>query len=393
MTIIRTLLLVALATPLPSQTTPQTASEVLAQLPGPRKQGPIDRRVLGLMREAKVPGMAAAIVKDGKVAWVRGYGWADMERRVPVDGDTLFQAASVSKTVTSYAIMQAVEKGALSLDADINKALSFKVRNPRHPDVKITLRQLLTHTSGIRDNWPLLERTWVQDKDFPKTLGRSLESYFTSGQPYFDERRNFYRWGPGQKHDYSNVGIALAALAAEHTEGKPFEELCEARIFAPLGMKGPAFRLRHLEKSARVAVPYELKRRATRFKRLGHHGYLDFPSGTLRISARDLARFLLTFIEDGELDGVRLLKASTVAEMKRVAFPKVAPDQCIIWFRDKIGGQITMGHDGSDPGVSTAMSYRLKDGVGVLSLMNGAPRKRRFDATLATELFNDARTL
>ena len=101
----------------------------------------------------------------------------------------------------------------------------------------------------------------------------------------------------------------------------------------------------------------------------------------------------MTFIDDGELDGVRLLKASTVEGMKRVAFPEVAPDQCLVWFRDKIGGQVTMGHDGSDPGVSTAMSYRLKDGVGVLFLMNGEPRKRRFDATLATELFNHARTL
>lgn len=368
-----------------SQGTPK-ASEVLAKLPGPAKPAAIDLFLLEQMRTAKIPGLAAAIVKQGKVAWVGAYGWADIAKRTRVDRHTLFQTASVSKTVTAVAIMQLVEKGSLKLDADINTALPFAVRHPRHPKVPITLRHLLTHTSGIRDNWDLLEGTWVKNGDFKKTLAQSLNAYFTEDGEYFNGRKNFYRWAPGSKHDYSNVGIALAAFAAQHVSGVSFERLCERQIFKPLGLKGPAYRLRGISKDTLVAMPYGLKRRADRFEPLGHHGYLDFPSGTLRISTPHLARFLLSFIGDGQVDGVRLLKAATVRVMRRISFSKIAPKQGLVWFFDEIGDDQVMGHDGSDPGVASFMYYRPKDGIGFIVLMNGEPRKRRFETEVGRRL-------
>ena len=128
----------------------------LDNLPGPQNPTDLDRFILDGMKGAKVPGLAAAVVKDGNIIWTGAYGWANIENKTPVTNETLFQVASVSKPVTAFAIMQLVEQGLLTLDADINEVLPFPVRNPRHPKVPITLKHLLTHTSGIRDNWDLL---------------------------------------------------------------------------------------------------------------------------------------------------------------------------------------------------------------------------------------------
>ena len=212
--------------------------------------------------------------------------------------------------------MQLVEQGKLSLDADVNEVLPFPVRNPKHPKVPITLKHLLTHTSGIRDNWNLLENTWVKNGDFPKPLGESLAAYLQPKGEYYNAKKSFYQWAPGTKTQYSNVGVALGAYLAETKAKISFETLCQKGIFEPLG----------------------------------HHGYLDFPSGTLRVTAPHLAHFLLSFIGDGKLEGTRILKAETVRKMRKVPFPKADSKQGLVWYFDKIGGAKTMGHDGAIQG-------------------------------------------
>jgi CubicO group peptidase (beta-lactamase class C family) len=154
-------------------------------------------------------------------------------------------------------------------------------------------------------------------------------------------------------------------------------------------MQGSSFRLKGMNQT-KIAVPYGFKKKTGTFKPLGHHGYLDFPSGTLRVTAPHLARFLLSFIGDGQLDGVRVLKAETIREMRKVPFPKADSKQGLVWYFDKLGGVRTIGHDGGDPGVSTVMQYRPKDGVGYLILMNGEPKSGRFEQALGQRLLNFA---
>jgi len=110
----------------------------------------------------------------------------------------------------------------------------------------------------------------------------------------------------------------------------------------------------------------------------------------LRVTAPHLARFLLSFIGDGQLDGVRLLKAETVREMHKIPFPKADSKQGLVWYFDKVGGDKTMGHDGGDPGVSTIMQYRLKDGVGYVILQNGEPKNGKFEQALGQRLMKFA---
>jgi CubicO group peptidase (beta-lactamase class C family) len=101
--------------------------------------------------EFKLAGLGVCVVKDGKVAWSGGFGLADIEMKRPVTSDTIFTVGSVSKTVTLAAFMLLWEQGKCALDDDVNKYLSFPVRNPRFPDKPITLRMLLSFTAGIFD--------------------------------------------------------------------------------------------------------------------------------------------------------------------------------------------------------------------------------------------------
>ena len=174
---------------------PLLSADVLDNLPGPKDPKPLDGFILKGMKEAKVPGLAALTIKEGKIFWAGYYGWANIEEKRPVTKDTLFQLASISKTITACMIMQQVEEGKLGLDADINTYLPFKVRNPGHAEKPITLRQLLTHTSGIRDNWKVLEEYWVKNGDFKKPLAKSLPAYLIQGGEFYSAKKSFYGSG------------------------------------------------------------------------------------------------------------------------------------------------------------------------------------------------------
>jgi CubicO group peptidase (beta-lactamase class C family) len=294
----------------------------------------------------------------------------------PITPETLFQLASVSKTVTVCAILQQVEKKLLDLDADINEVLPFKVRHPEHPEIPITLRALLTHTASIRDNWTILEDTWVKDVDFPIPLGLSLKQYLVTGEKWYKARKNFQRWAPGKRNEYSNIGIALAAYVAEVAAKQPFEQLCEKGIFTPLKMTRSSYRLKSLKKSE-IAIPHQWK--GGKQNPVGHHGYLDYPAGTLRTSAPQLGRFLLCIMNEGELDGKRILSQKMVREMLRVQYPEIEDTQALVWFRESEEDGTFIGHDGSDPGVLTMMFFNLEKKSGFILLMNGEPKGRGID--------------
>ncbi len=369
---------------------PLIAAEVLNNLPGPKTPSPLDQFILKGMKEAKVPGLAALTIKEGKIFWAGYYGWANIETKTPVTQDTLFQLASISKTVTACMIMQQVEQGKIKLDVDINTLLPFKVRNPMHADKPITLRQLLTHTSGIRDNWSVLENTWVKNGDFKKPLAESLPAYLVEGGEFFSAKKSFYNWAPGTKNQYCNVAVALAAYVAEAKLKTPFEALCQQGLFKPLGMEGTAFLLASVDPK-KVAMPYAYRKKTGSFKVLGHHGYLDFPAGTLRATAPHLARFLMMFMGEGKAGEVRVLKAATVESMKKIQFPKIDKKQGLAWYYDRIAGKQMIGHDGGDPGVATQMFCDPGKGTGIIVLMNGEPQKGSFEKALTQRLMEQVK--
>ncbi|HEY7668652.1 MAG TPA: serine hydrolase domain-containing protein [Actinomycetota bacterium] len=327
----------------------------------------LDAEIRGLMRAGHAPGLAACIVKDGGIAWARGYGHANLAHDRRATSDTIFMLASISKTVMAVAAMQAVEAGLLDLDADVDDVLPFPVRNPRHPDDAITLRTLLTHTSGIRDDWPTIVPFYTQG-DSPIALGDYLRRYLVPGGDLYHPHRNYAPWRPGQRYEYGNIAASLAGYLVEAASGTPFDAWCETRIFSPLAMDRTAWHLEGLDRTE-IAMPYRWG--PAGYAPYGQYGYPDYPDGQLRTSARQLARHLLAFIGGGAYGDARLLAPETVAEMRRVQFPGVAHGQGLIWYRFGLRGMRLMGHNGGDDGVATQMYFRLDDGVGVIALANG----------------------
>jgi CubicO group peptidase (beta-lactamase class C family) len=346
----------------------------------------LDSFILAQMRRSHTPGLSALIVKDGAIAWQRAYGFRDAAATSPVTSDTLFELASISKTVLSVAVMQLVEQGKLALDGDVSDILPFPVRNPGFPGRPITLHMLLGHVSSIVDNWPVIEAHSVENADAPISLRDWFSGYLTPGGPYYAQDANFARSPPGTAFAYSNQAVALSALAVESVSGVPFDQYCREHIFLPLGMTETSYRLADLDR-AHIAIPQVWTGDA--FKQLGHHGFPDYPVGALRTSAPQLARFLLMFMNGGEYQGARLLAPATVRQMRTPQYPTLEPAIGIIWFISRQGGDEYVGQEGADPGVSTLMYFRPRDQVGVIVLTNGDPQTSVTFA-VAARLFEEA---
>lgn len=173
------------------------------------------------------PGAAIAVIKDGVVVYKRGYGSANLEYNVPITPQTVFHVASVSKQFTAFAIALLAHQGKLSLDDDIRKHL------PEVPDFgkKITIRHLIHHTSGLRDQWTLLGMAgWRLDDVITKE--HILKMVRHQKELNFD---------PGAENLYSNTGYTLLAVIVERVSGQSFRDYTDANIFKPLGMTNTHF--------------------------------------------------------------------------------------------------------------------------------------------------------
>lgn len=257
------------------------------------------------MAMGDIAGATVAIVKDDALLLNRAYGFADVEKRVPVSAaDTLFRPASISKLFTWTAVMQQVEAGKLDLDHDINEYLDFRIEGYGGQPIK--LHHLMTHTAGFEES--LLDLL-VEDVDKVKPLDAALKD----GVP-----ARIYP--PGTVPAYSNYGASLAGYIVARASGVPFEQYIEEHIFKPLKMEHSTFRqtlpdgLReHLSNSYAAAsgkpVPFE-------------YGS-DAPAGALSATAPDMAQFMMAHLNGGVLPGGdesnRILKAETTELMHSVA--------------------------------------------------------------------------
>jgi len=344
-------------------------SVVLAQVVAqPTLAQDLDGDIISAMNHGHLPGVAAAIIKGDQVVWAKGYGTANFDLGTTVSLDTPFFLASISKTATATALMQLRDDGEFALDDDVNDELPFNIVNPLTSTSGVTYRQLLTHTAGLKDNWPVMNPLYVPG-DSPWQLQDFHPEYWVFGGQFFNEIQNFYNWLPGSTYSYCNQGFSLLGLLGQNLGATPFEDLCAQTIFDPLGMTNTSFRLSDFD-PATLAMPYNWNGGTQQYIPQDHYGYPDWPAGTMRSSILDLARFLRVFINDGTTEGVQILQPATVAEMLTVQFP--APDPqglCFYYITNPFSGQV-VGHDGGDPGVTTDMYFRSSDGTGVILFAN-----------------------
>jgi CubicO group peptidase (beta-lactamase class C family) len=331
----------------------------------------LDSVVSEIREQYYIPGLAACIVKDGRVAWKMNDGYANVGEEIEVADETIFMLASISKTFVGIAVMQLWEQGLLGLEDDVNDYLPFTVTNPYFTAIPITPRMLLAHTSSIAYNasaWlPLI--TWGGDPTIP--LGQYLQSYLEPGGLRY-QNSNYNIHVPGNGAQYSNVGYALAGYLVEVISGQLFEDYCQEAIFGPLGMNETSWFLAGLDPD-QVAMPTQYSGGA--FIPYGQFGFPVYPAGQLRTSSLQLARHLIAFMQLGQIDDTRILQSSSVQLMTTIQYPDVPPvfpgyDWGLGWFRIPYGSEWLWGHTGGIFGVSTFMFYNPDGNYGVIELTN-----------------------
>jgi CubicO group peptidase (beta-lactamase class C family) len=294
------------------------------------------------MEEHRIAGAAVSVVKDGELLLAKGYGYADVEKRIPVDPEqTGFLIGSVSKLFTWTAVMQLVEQGMLDLDVDINSYLDFAI--PDTYPQPITLRHLLTHTDGFEELW---FEVLASEGEKPAPWREWMVSHMPARvRP------------PGETAAYSNYGTALAAYVVTQVSKQSFGQYVQEHILNPLGMAYT---------SAQWPFPPDLNARRTTGYTYENGAFQVFPyykgsqwvllpAGGIQASAADMARFMIAHLPGGgnaDTAEARILQDATLRQMHSRLFthdPRLL-GTAYGFFDFSHNGQRIIGHSGeADP--------------------------------------------
>lgn len=347
----------------------------------------MDGAVRAQMDAQMIPGLAIAVTHGDRVVFLKGYGYADIERKIPVDpGKHLFRIASVSKPFTWMSLIQLAERGKLKLDADVNDYLNFKIADT-FPEKPVRIRNLITHTTGFEAvNIGSSSRT-EEDK---KTLENALKLL----QPARVAP-------PGVRTNYSNYGAALGGYIIERVSGRPLPDYLEEEIFSPLGMTRTTIRQPPADALAgNLAAGYTVENGAVQ---PGSYSYLNlYPDGAVQTTAKDMARFAIAHLNPQKYDDV--LSAEGFSAMHDVQFsniPQVAG--MTLGFEQKIwNGMTAFGHGGDMEYFSSRLLMFPEKQLSIFIAMNtdhaGAARDhivsalldRYFEEPRENYMFSDA---
>jgi CubicO group peptidase (beta-lactamase class C family) len=274
-----------------------------------------------LMRYGHFPGISACIIKDDEVLWSDGFGSSDRENNIATTDVTVFQIASITKTITGTALMQLFELGYFELDDDVNIFLPFELRNPNFPEEPITYRMLLSHSSSLVDTnnyWDI--NFHLEGPPFNGYPEPWLENYLTPNGSNYDPLIWSNNYGPGEKSSYANINFDIIAYLIEIISEEPFYEYCENHIFEPLNMEKSGFRLTDYD-SEEVAIPYFWNPYTRKHERSQNWVFIHYPAGGLFTTVLDLSHFLIAHMSGGVYNGTRILNESTVEEMHKFQPP------------------------------------------------------------------------
>lgn len=363
---IAALALVALLAAAPPATAQlRTVEDYRAAIEGPQElPGEDGLGALGieaLMRRFGVPGVSVAVVRDFEIHWAAGYGVSDVETGAPVDTETLFQAASISKPVAAMAVLRAVQDGLFGLDDDINDILtSWTLDGEGFTDERpVTPRGLTSHTSGLGDGFGF--PGYEPDGALP-TVVQILEGEEPSNTP-----RIFMERPPLQLFEYSGGGVTLMQLALSDARGRPFAEIMRDDVLRPIGMMSSTYV---------QPLPPELDRNAARAhdgegRARGEakwHVYPEQAAAGLWTTPSDLARFAIEVQKSALGRSNRVLSRTTVQEMLS---PVGVGDFAVGFTISRLGEGVYFSHGGSNWGFrAMLLAHKLK-GYGLAIMTNG----------------------
>ncbi len=296
-------------------------SAIFAQTTG------LDNQLHAIKINYEVVGMSVLIAKDSNIAFSKGYGLRDRVRNLPVNDSTIYRIASISKFITAATLMKLYEEGLFNLDDDVSSHLGFTLRNPAFPNDAITIRKVLSHTSSLRDGDGYSNFLSATYNNNPPPL---LSDLLVQGGSYFSSDMFSPNRSPSSNYFYyANVNYGIVGTLIEKLSNKRFDIYCREKIFKPLEMTA-SFNINDLPDVNQVAVLYRKLgnnwiAQADNYNGLmppprdlsnyiiGTNGLIFGPQGGLRVSANDLAKFMVMIMNGGVYNSVRILADSTVS--------------------------------------------------------------------------------
>jgi CubicO group peptidase (beta-lactamase class C family) len=316
------------------------------------------------MAEQGIPGVSIGIVKDGEVAYVKGFGVADVDSGEPITSQSLFHLASVSKTAVATALLQLVEQGKVDLDDPVVDYLPyFELADERFS--QITIRQMLSHTSGMGD---VADYEW----DNPVFDDAAAERYVHSLS------NETLLAAPGEGFHYSSMAFDVLGDLIAKVSGQPFEEYVQEHIFTPLGMENTTFLFEEANPGL-LTSPHVLDEEGNVIvSEVFPYNRMHAPSSTLHSNAEDMARYALAHINRGELDGVRILETESYDELwSNVAstgweewMGPIMADYGLGWTVGSLGGHDILSHGGADVGYNARLLIAPSESVGLIVMSN-----------------------
>ena len=346
----------------------------------------LDERVPRFLKIFHIPGASVALIQNGQVAWANSYGLADVQQRAPVSTRTIFQAASISKTVTAWGVMKLVDEGKLALDAPAETYLHrWHIPASDFDPRGVTVRRLLNHTSGLAD---------VEFLGYPPGQPLpTLEESLTNGPPAPTGRMKDSPGSmnvgsvrlvapPGQRYVYSDANYVVLQLLIEEVTGESFADYMQGAVLTPLGMTDSSF-ARTPELIARTATPYDFREEP-----LPDYRFTELAPAGLYTTASDLARFVAAGL--GELAGSGVISPASVQWMITPAARIPGFDGWVYANAYGLGyfidtppnGKILISHMGGNLGWSCEFAASPSTGNGIVIMTNGSTGHEVFSNVL-----------
>lgn len=328
---------------------------------------PVEASIDSLMEKFKAIGLGVAVVKDGELVYTHSFGLKDVESKTPLTDKDIFRIASISKSFSATSIFQLIEKGKLSLGDDFSSVVGFKVRNPKYPATVITVKMVMSHTSSINDS----------------------EGYFNLDAINPDKNPNWAKcynsYEPGKGYQYCNLNYNMIGTVIEKLSGERFDKYVKNHILDPLGLYG-GYWVESLD-SNRFVTLYEYDGKKETFAPaelaynprseeiskyvMGYSTPIFSPTGGMKISATDLAKYMSMHMFQGKYKGVRLISKKSAKVMQTKISEEEGYGLAIRTVSDLIPGKVMKGHTGSAYGLYSMMFFHPKEKFGIVVITNG----------------------
>ena len=337
----------------------------------------VEEKLNQFYNQKRLGGFAVSVFNSDSIIYSKGFGYSNIEKKIPYTKKTQQYIASISKTAIGVALMKAEELNLLSTKDPINNYLPFKVFNPKFPNIEITIEHLATHTSSLDYNESVVESLYIDETDKEESLGTFMKDYFQDGK--YGEIK-FTDYAPGSNWNYSNIGAGIVAYIIERKSGMSFSEFTSTYIFEPLALNN-TFWFESESDSILHTKYYEPTKKNTIIE-VNTSGVKLYPCRDMITNIEDLTKYFQTIVTRSP----QLLK---VESFEKLLSPKIdnsvsnrtVDNSALFFMIDRNNYGITYqltGMNGGDNCINTMMWFDPKTKLGYIFIGNtGQSEKNR----------------